>query len=89
MKLFNYIALIVGLCLGNITMSFAQTSPNSKKESIQALNAFVLYVNEVNNYLPIINSLMVDYNMKLNQYVDLPSQTSSSFSNALFPNNLF
>ena len=32
---------------------------------------------------------MVDYNMKLNQYVDLPSQTSSSFSNALFPNNLF
>jgi hypothetical protein len=75
---------------GQQTGKVAESSrTSSKKEVLKALNAYVEYVNEVNNYLPIINSLMVDYNMKLNTFVDLPSHQPSQFTNALFPDNLF
>ncbi|MFZ1705084.1 MAG: hypothetical protein WAT79_12115 [Saprospiraceae bacterium] len=88
MKVFRLLILIPVLLTLTIH-GIGQGKSVSKKDNIKALNAFVLYVNEVNNYLPIINSLMVDYNMKLNKYVDLPSHETSLFSNALFPNNLF
>lgn len=83
-----YIGLLIVFVTPSANVS-AQAKTSGKKESIRSLNAFVMYVNEVNNYLPIINSLMVDYNMRLNKFVDLPSHEPSLFSNALFPNNLF
>ena len=88
-KIFPATWMIIVLLFTGIMSGYAQAKTSGKKEGVRALNSFVLYVNEVNNYLPIINSLMVDYNMKLNKHVDLPSHESSLFTNALFPNNLF
>src|SRR5690606_587020 len=88
-KQINTFFVVCGMSLLFATSGMAQYKTGGKTETIRALNGFVLYVNEVNNYLPIINSLMVDYNMKLNKFVDLPSHETSLFNNDLFPNNLF
>jgi len=74
-----------------LIMSIQMKAQETKtfNDQLKSLNNYVLYVNEINNYLPIFNSILVDFNMNLNKYVDLPNTPPSSFSNALMPDNIF
>jgi hypothetical protein len=72
-----------------ITSWSVQGQELTPKDKTKILNEYVKYVNEINNYLPIFNSILVDFNMNLNKFVDLPDAPPSNFSNALMPGNIF
>ncbi len=56
---------------------------------IRSINNYVNFVNESTHGLLIVNKLLENYNLELNQYVDLESYKINNYTNDDLPKNVF